>query len=209
VSHLRLDKCPVALKALFGWRHQARRFAPGEAVASRQRGRIDIDSAVGEVAEVEKLKSPDAHQCIATVALDVKRLSAGLRAEGWTTTELCTPSTVGGMRRSGSRFLALTVSALVVFAPRPLATGAPRDQPQDRGLVIGQVLAPSVDAAESRDPDFSRSLSKQAPTVAVVLIVLLLLGVTGGAWALTTPRSLRRRLVTALSRACRAPPPLP
>jgi hypothetical protein len=111
------------------------------------------------------------------------------------------------MRRSGFHYGAVVLAVVIVFAPRPPAIEVSSSPGDERGLLIGRALAPTIDAVDIRKQDTGRSMRK--PTPAFWMVCVLAAAAMGLCLrALSLIKSLSQRLLIAAvgTRGSRAPP---
>jgi len=114
------------------------------------------------------------------------------------------------MGRRGFGFVALTLSIVVVFAPRPAGAKVPSSPGAARGWLAGRVLAPAIDAATLRESASQKPISDPiTPHWWLCVIAAAGLGIRRWAFEPIDPPK-RRCLVSAVAaRGCRAPPLVP
>jgi hypothetical protein len=111
------------------------------------------------------------------------------------------------MRRLGFHLAALALAVVIVFAPRPWGSDVSPSIGGESGVLVGRVLAPTIDAVEFREQDSARAMRQPAPTLWwICLIGIATAGLFRRTFGLTDPITHRRLVVAVDSRGCRAPP---
>ena len=112
------------------------------------------------------------------------------------------------MRRPVVGLAALALSGVIVFVPRPWATETASSVDAEQRLLLGRVLAPTIEAAEIREHRSPRSIYKSGP---LLFLACLLTGfaVAHGRRAFVAVQSFVPRLTAAaMALPDRRAPPL-
>ena len=112
------------------------------------------------------------------------------------------------MRRKGLGYVALAVSTVFVFAPRPAGDGSSSAGAESESL-FSRVLAPTVDTVDVRERNTARVLAQTAPLWLALLVALVFLPRLLAFFSLPTARPRRLRDRSTSSHGCRAPPGTP
>ncbi len=112
------------------------------------------------------------------------------------------------MRRPGLVVVALAVSIAIVFTPHPLSSDARIPRDVNRSLLVGRILAPSIDVVEVRGQDAVRVIRDSAPRLwLVALMIGAILSLCAGFTFALKAGALFDRVLLFRSRFGRAPPP--
>jgi hypothetical protein len=113
------------------------------------------------------------------------------------------------MRHLGYRAAAIGTGLLIVFAPSPSRHPVSDEASRTKGPLIGRALAPTIDVADVREQEASRTTRQPVRAVwAVGVLVLALAGLRRRILRLVDPSQRRRLHVAAKTCGCRAPPAL-